>query len=78
MRVAVAGGVCRTRIMRIAAITARNDSPFRPKHATMPKVASAPPAMSGPITRARLNWIELKAMAFGTCCRSTSDGSSDW
>ena len=58
----------RMRSDRIAAITARNERPFSPKHATMPKAARAAPARSGPITRARLNWIELSAMAFGRCC----------
>ena len=31
------GGTCTSRSARIAAITNRNEMPFRPKHATMPK-----------------------------------------
>ena len=72
------GWAWRMRSERIAAITARNDRPFNPKHAAMPKAPSATPASSGPITRARLNWIELNAIAFGTSSLLTSDGISDW
>ena len=71
------GGTCTSRSARIAAITNRNEMPFSPKHATMPKVASATPATIGPITRARLNWIELSATAFGRCSLPTSVGISD-
>ena len=59
-------------------MTARNDSPFSPKHATIPKAVRAAPASSGPTTRARLNWMELSAIAFGKCIRFTSEGMSDW
>ena len=71
------GGVCVTCSARMAAITKRNDTPFRPKHATMPNAVSAAPATSGPITRARLNWIELSAIALGRCSFGISDGISD-
>jgi hypothetical protein len=37
-----------------ATITTRNDSPFKPKQAAVPK-NNAMPARSGPNTRARLN-----------------------
>ncbi len=61
----------------MAAITNRNEMPFRPKHATMPKDASATPATIGPITRARLNWIELSATALGRSSLPTRVGMSD-
>ena len=60
------------------AMTARNDRPFTVKQKTLPYDASAAAASSGPITRARLNWTELRAIAFGRSFRSTSDGTSDW
>ena len=60
-----------------AAITNRNETPFSPKHATMPNAVSAAPAMSGPMIRARLNWIEFSATALGRCSLLTSDGMSD-
>ena len=49
-----------------------------PKQAAVPKAASVAPASSGPNTRARLNWIEFSAIAFGRSFFSTSDGTSDW
>ena len=52
--------------------------PFRPKHATMPNAASEMPATMGPITRARLNWMELSATALGRWSLPTSVGISDW
>ncbi len=58
-------------------MTKRNDRPFSPKHATMPKVVRAAPAMSGPMMRDRLNWIELSAIAFGRFSLLTSCGMSD-
>ncbi len=61
-----------------ATMTARNEMPFKAKHTAMPNAVSAAPAISGPITRARLNWIELRAIAFGRCSLSTRDGTSDW
>ena len=70
--------MCFTCSASSAAITNRNDTPFRPKQATMPKAVSAAPAMSGPMMRARLNWIELSATAFGRFSLLTSDGMSDW
>ena len=35
-------------------------------------------ARTGPMTRARLNWIEFSATAFGRSSRSTSVGTSAW
>ena len=49
-----------------ATMTTTNERPFSPKQAAVPK-NSAAPASSGPNTRARLNWIELSAIAFGRC-----------
>jgi hypothetical protein len=43
----------------------------------MPNDASATPATIGPITRARLNWIEFSATAFGRCSLPTSVGIND-
>ena len=61
-----------------ATMTARNETPLSPKQIAMPNAVSAAPAMSGPTTRARLNWIELRAIAFGRCCLSMSEGTNDW
>ena len=61
-----------------ATITTRNDSPLRPKHAALPNAASVAPASSGPNTRARLNWMELSAIAFGRSFFWTSEGISAW
>jgi len=36
------------------------------------------PAMAGPMARARLTLIELRAEAVGTCGRGTMSGTSDW
>ena len=58
-------------------MTNRNEMPFMPKHITMPKVARATPATTGPMMRARLNWMELRAMALGRCSLPTSVGTSD-
>ena len=75
----VSGATCVTCSETIATMTARNDSPFSVKQKTVPSVASATPASSGPMTRARLNWIEFSAMAFGrSSFVRTSDGMSDW
>ena len=71
------GGMWRTRSERSAAITARNETPLSPKQIAIPNTVSAAPAMSGPTTRARLNWIELSAIAFGRCFLSISEGTSD-
>ena len=57
-------------------MTAKNERPLRPKHAAAPSVANATPARTGPMTRARLNWIEFRATAFGTSSLSTSVGTS--
>src|SRR5579875_907892 len=42
--------------------TAMKDTPFSPKHHAAPNLASATPPRTGPMTRARLNWMEFKAM----------------
>ena len=63
---------------RIATMTAKKERPFSPKHAAAPRVANAAPASTGPITRARLNWIEFSATAFGRSSLSTSVGTSAW
>ena len=73
-----AGFTCLIVIESSATITTRNDRPFRPKHTAPPHAASVAPASSGPNTRARLNWIELSAIAFGRSFFSTSDGISAW
>jgi hypothetical protein len=67
-----------TRSISSAMITATNEKPLAVKQKTLPSVASAMPASSGPMTRARLNWMELSAIAFGRSFFSTSDGTSDW
>ena len=46
-------------------IGARNESPFNPKHHISPNCVSAMPPITGPITRATLNWIDFSAIAFG-------------
>ena len=61
-----------------ATITIRNDTPLSPKQPTAPSVAMVTPAKSGPKTRARLNWIELSAMALGRSFLWMSDGISAW
>ena len=48
-----------------------------PKQAASPTEATAMPASAGPITRDRLNWIELSAMALGRSFFGTSDGTND-
>src|SRR5262245_62808528 len=55
-------------------ITARNETPFNRKHAAAPKPENASPATIGPIMRAKLNWIEFSAIAFGMSFFSTSIG----
>ncbi len=55
-------------------ITATNERPLSPKHQAAPSPVSARPPSIGPITRARLNWMEFSAMALGRSSFSTSDG----
>ena len=57
-------------------ITAMKDRLFKPKHQAAPTVVSAMPPSVGPITRARLNWMEFMAMALGMSSLPTSVGSS--
>src|ERR1035437_2087963 len=57
-------------------ITATNEIPFNPKHQSAPSFASATPPSTGPMIRARLNWIEFSAMALGRSSFGTSDGIS--
>ena len=73
-----AGGTCTLRRARMAAMTKRNEMPLIPKHITMPNDARAAPATTGPIIRARLNWMELSATALGRSSLPTSVGTSDW
>ena len=60
--------------MRIAT----NDSAFRRKQPVSPAPAIANPASIGPITRERLNCIELSAIAFVRSSRPTRFRKSDW
>src|SRR5579864_3157831 len=78
MRRGAAGGVCFTWSIINAMITTTNDNPLREKQEVMPNIASAPPASSGPTTRARLNWIELSAIALGRSFFSTNVGTKAW
>ncbi len=66
--------MCFTLSASSATITTRNDRPFRPKQRAVPNAVSVMPASSGPNTRARLNWIELSAIAFGRSFRSHERG----
>jgi hypothetical protein len=54
----------------------RNEIPLSEKHQTIPNAASVTPASQGPTTRARLNWMELSATAFGRSRFSTKVGTS--
>src|SRR5574341_975452 len=58
--------------------TATNESPFNPKHQEAPSFVNARPPSTGPITRARLNWIELSAIALGRSSGLTREGISAW
>ena len=60
-----------------ATMTTKNDRPLMMKQAAVPRVASVTPARSGPMTLARLNWIEFRAMALGRLSLGTSEGMSD-
>ncbi len=73
-----AGWTCETESDISATITTRNETPLRVKHPIVPSVAIVTPASSGPKTRARLNWIELSAMAFGRSFLLMSDGIIAW
>src|SRR5580658_7418190 len=55
----------RAEIIESDMIGARNDSAFNPKHHVSPSFAKVWPASAGPTMTATLNWIELRAMAFG-------------
>src|ERR1041385_6560435 len=59
-------------------ITTPKHKPLREKKENISNKDSAPPARSGPTTRARLNWMELRAMAFGRSFFSTSVGTKAW
>ena len=71
------GSIAGNRSLGSEAMTTRNEMPFSEKHDTIPNRWSATPARSGPMTRARLNWIELSAIAFGRWSVLTSEGMSD-
>jgi len=55
-------------------MTARNERPFRAKQAAAERV-ERPAAEDRSMTRARLNWMELRATAFGRSSLSTSVGT---
>ena len=57
-------------------ITAMKEMPLNAKHHAAPSVTSAIPPMVGPITRARLNWMEFREIAFWRCSLGTSEGTS--
>jgi hypothetical protein len=59
-------------------ITARKETPFNRKHAAAPNPAKANPAATGPMIRARLNWIEFNAIALEISFFSTRVGINDW
>src|SRR5262249_25343043 len=69
-------GSNRTRIMYSDIITAIKLIPFNPKHQVAPSVFRAMPPITGPIIRAKLNWIEFRAIAFGRSSGSTSVGTN--
>src|SRR5262245_16426749 len=69
-------GSNRTRIMYSEVITATKLTPFNPKHQVAPRVFRAMPPITGPIIRAKLNWIEFSAIAFGRSSGSTSVGTT--
>ena len=87
MRLVCTVGTCLTCSAISVPMTMRNDSALSAKAAFMACGSLYPPLMktarvaaksSGPRTRARLNWIELSATAFGRSFLSTSWGSSVW
>ena len=57
-------------------ITATKEIPLKAKHHAAPSLTSAIPPSAGPITRARLNWMELSEIAFWRCSFGTSEGTS--
>ena len=56
---------------------ATKETAFRRKQAVSPNAAMVNPAITGPITRERLNCIELRAMAFIRSWRPTRSRKSD-
>ena len=58
--------------------TAPNDTAFSAKHTPSPTIAISAPASDGPITRARLNIIELSAMAWRKSSRPTMSSVIAW
>jgi hypothetical protein len=59
-------------------MTARNDKPLMKKHQAVPTVTNSIPPSAGPMTRAPLNIIELRAMALGRSSRPTISTTNDW
>ena len=57
-----------------ATSTARNDPALMPNTTPAPADTMSAPPRAGPITLARLNWAELRAMAFTMASGGTSDG----
>ena len=72
----VVSGTKRADMSKRVTTGARKDKAFSPKHHFSPRRAKVIPASAGPTVTARLNWIELSAMAFGMSSRSTSVGIS--
>ena len=56
--------------------SAKKEIPFNVKHQAAPITASIIPAIAGPMTRALLNIIEFKAMAFGRSFFPTISGTN--
>ena len=56
-------------------MTKMNDIPFSAKHHVAFSLVRAIPPSTGPITRARLNWMEFSAMALGKSSFSTNIGT---
>jgi len=68
------GGTYFTWIMNSEMMTAMKERPFREKHQVAPTTVYATPPMIGPRMRARLNWIEFMAIAFGEVFRPHQGG----
>ena len=68
----------RNRMVRIDSemIGAKKDRPLRPKHQALPSLTKAMPPKVGPMMVARLNWMELSAMALGMSSLRTRVGIS--
>jgi hypothetical protein len=67
-----------TRMASRPPMTARNDRPLKKKHQPSPTVASSSPPSAGPMMRAPLNIIELRAMALVRSSRPTISTVKAW